>query len=51
MERRDILLKAFEIMLENHENDFDFCHDIEVCDKCPFNGWDICPNFIKKEEE
>ena len=51
MERRDILLKAFEIMLENHENDFDFCHDIEVCDKCPFNGWDICPNLIKKEEE
>ena len=51
MERRDILLKAFEIMLENYENDFDFCHDIEVCDKCPFNGWDICPNLIKKEEE
>ena len=51
MERKDILLKAFEIMLENHENDFDFCHDIEVCDKCPFNGWDICPNLIKKEEE
>ena len=45
MERRDILLKAFEI------HDFDFCHDIKDCDECPFYRWDICPNLIKKEEE
>ena len=51
MERRDILLKAFEIMLENHFHDFDFCHDIKDCDECPFYRWDICPNLIKKEEE
>ena len=25
MERRDILLKAFMIMLENYENDLEFC--------------------------
>ena len=48
MKRRNILLKAFEIMLENHENDFDFCHDIKDCDECPFYRWDICPNFIKE---
>ena len=50
MKRRNILLKAFEIMLENHENDFDFCHDIKDCDECPFYRWDICPNFIKEYE-
>ena len=50
MERRDILLKAFEIMFENHENYFDFCRDIEDCGKCPFYRWDICPNFIKEYE-
>lgn len=51
MKRRNILLKAFEIMLENHRNDFDFCHDIKDCDECPFYTWDICPNLIKKEVE
>ena len=38
MKRRNILLKAFEIMLENHRNDFDFCHDIKMisCGNCPY---------------
>lgn len=47
---RDILLIAFEIMLENYEKGFDFCHDIEDCAECPFDRWDICPNFIKEYE-
>ena len=51
MERRDILLKAFMIMLENYENDLEFCEEIEDCGKCPFYRWDICQNLIKKEEE
>ena len=48
---RKIPERVFEIMLENHFYNFDFCHDIKDCDECPFYRWDICPNLIKKEEE
>ena len=51
MERRVILLKAFMIMLENYENDLEFCEEIEDCGKCPFYRWDNCPNQIFEEKE
>ena len=51
MERRDILLKAFMIMLENYENDLEFCEAIEDCGKCPFYRWYTCPNQIFEEKE
>lgn len=49
MERRDILSKAFEIMLENHKNNLDFCHDLDGCDECPFYEYHTCPNLIEKK--
>ena len=51
MERRDILLKAFMIMLENYENDLEFSEEIEDCGKCPFYRWYTCPNQIFEEKE
>lgn len=50
MDKKEIVLKAFEIMLENHDNGLDFCDDIETCKDCCFYRWDICPNFIKENE-
>ena len=50
MTNKEIVLRAFEIMLEHHGYGLDFCNDIDTCEECSFYRWDICPNFLKENE-
>lgn len=51
MDEKEILLKAFNIMLINHENGRDLCNGVGGCDKCPFLSWNSCPNCCEEYEE
>ena len=47
MDDKEILLKAFEIMVDNSEKGRNICDGI-VCSLCPFVDWYICPNGCKE---
>lgn len=51
MSEKEILLKAFEIMMRNHEDGDDFCEGTNKCNECPFEIWEVCPNCCKECEE
>lgn len=50
-DEKEILLKAFKIMLENYDEEKDMCEDIGKCSECPFESWEVCPNCCKEDEE
>lgn len=49
MEDKEVLLKAFELMIKLHTEKGSMCNGIE-CEECPFIDWDICPIDLREVE-
>lgn len=48
MTNEEIVKESFRIMKEYIEDGKETCKDIEFCEDCPFEDWDVCPYNLRK---